>query len=64
MLEQYKRTIVGTQAVIAIVTAFIFFKTHRLWFATLVFFLIMQVGAVLGAMWGTRLKRKLRPQTY
>lgn len=61
MLEQYKKTFVGTQAVIAIVTAFIFFKTQRLWFATLVFFLMMQIGAFLGAMWATRLKRKLRP---
>jgi len=62
MLEQYKKTFIGTQAIIAIVTFFVFFKTHQLWFATLVFFLIMQVGAVLGAMWATRLKRKLRPQ--
>jgi hypothetical protein len=63
MLEQYKKTFAGTQAVIAIITLFIFFKTHRMWFATAVFFLVMQAGAVLGSMWATRLKRKLRPQS-
>jgi hypothetical protein len=63
MLEQYKKTFKATQAIIAIITVFIFFQAHRMWFASMVFFLFMQVGAVLGAMWATRLKRKLRPQS-
>ncbi len=62
MLEQYKKTFRAIQLVIAVITVFIFFKTQRLWLPTLVFFLIMQVGAVLGAMWATRLKRKFRTQ--
>jgi len=63
MLEQYKKTFRAIQLVIAIISVFIFFKTQRLWIPTLVFFAIMQVGAVFGAMWATRLKRKLRAQT-
>ena len=62
MLEQYKKTFRAIQLVIAIITGVIFFKTQHQLVPTLVFFLIMQVGAVLGAMWATRLKRKFRTQ--
>lgn len=64
MLEQYKKTFVATQAIILMVTTFLFFHLHRMWLTTGVFFLVMQVGALLGAMWATRLRRKLRAQPW
>lgn len=43
---------------IAAVTAASFFQL-RVWQTTAVFFAVMQIGAVVGAMWASRLKRKL-----
>ena len=59
MWSQYKTTFVRIQTLIALVTCAVFFATsHRLPEAT-VFFTVMQLGAVLGAMWGVRLKAKV-----
>jgi len=58
MLERYKRTFVVTQALIAVVSAAIFYQTHA-WQAVALFFATMQLGAVFGAMWAARLKRKI-----
>lgn len=60
MLDHYKRTFVGMQLVISIVTALVFLVTHY-WAQTIVFFLIMQLGSAAGAIWGNRLRRKLQP---
>jgi hypothetical protein len=58
MLERYKRTLLPTQLLIAAVTVAILIQLHR-WPAAAVFFATMQVGAVIGAMWAARLKRKI-----
>jgi hypothetical protein len=55
MLDQYKKTFVGTQAVIAVVTLLVHLRTHRL-DVSLGFFMAMQLGAVLGAFWAARLR--------
>jgi hypothetical protein len=58
MLERYRRTFFVTQASIATVTVAILVKSQR--FAVAVaFFATMQVGAVVGALWAARLKRRI-----
>jgi hypothetical protein len=47
------------QAVIAIVTLAALFATGGRVPAAAVFFAVMQLGAVLGAMWGVRLRGHL-----
>jgi uncharacterized membrane protein YfcA len=59
MWEHYKRNFGKTQAVIAIVTGATYVYLGQVAARSAVFFLVMQVGAVLGALWGTRLKRKV-----
>jgi len=59
MWQQYKRTFTKTQAVIAAATIATYFYTGHMVARSAVFFVMMQIGAVLGAAWGTRLKRKV-----
>jgi hypothetical protein len=59
MLEQYKKTFVRMQALIAVVSMGVLVTTHAWPLATL-FFATMQLGAIAGAMWGVRLKEKVR----
>jgi hypothetical protein len=56
--KQYKKTFRGMQIAIGLVVGAVLIVT-RTWTVAAVFFATMQVGAVLGAMWGTRLKRIL-----
>jgi hypothetical protein len=58
MLERYKRTFYVTQAVIAVVAAAILYQTRQ-WQVVAVFFAVMQLAALIGAMWAARLKRKI-----
>jgi hypothetical protein len=58
MREQYKKTLVPTQLLIFTVTVAALIWSHRL-MAALAFFVMMQLGAVLGAIWATRLKHKV-----
>ena len=58
MLERYRRTFFITQASIAAVTVAVFVKSQRL-AAAAAFFATMQVGALVGALWAARLKRKI-----
>lgn len=59
MWELYRSTFLRMQILIGLVTAVVFFMTgHRIPAAT-VFFTVMQIGAVLGAMWGIRLRNRL-----
>ncbi|HEY3593852.1 MAG TPA: hypothetical protein VGL13_08260 [Polyangiaceae bacterium] len=57
MWEQYKQTFAKTQMVILMTTLGVFFWSHVIPLA-LLFFATMQVGSVVGAMWGYRLKAK------
>jgi hypothetical protein len=61
MFEQYKKTFVRMQSMIAVVSMGVLVSTHALPIATL-FFATMQVGAILGAVLGVRLKEKVRSE--
>ncbi len=60
MWDHYKKTFSSMQAMIALITAIIFFTMGRQWFVTATFFVMMQVGSLLGALWARRLRRKLQ----
>ena len=59
MFEQYKKTFVGTQMVIALLTIAVVARTHRSWLAAAAVFLVMQLGALAGALWASRLRRRM-----
>jgi uncharacterized membrane protein YqjE len=59
MMQQYKKTFWRIQSLILIVTCAVFFATDHRLPAVAVFFAVMQVGAILGAMWAVRLKSKV-----
>jgi uncharacterized membrane protein YfcA len=59
MWQQYKKTFAKTQLVIAIVTAATYLWLGQMVARSAVFFLMMQLGAITGAMWGVRLKKKV-----
>ncbi len=59
MWEHYKKTFKSVQAAIAIAIIGIYFGLHRMGVVTLVFFLMMQAGSLVGAAWGQRLRRKM-----
>ena len=58
MLDQYKKTFAPTQAVIAMIALAVFRLSHS-WSLAGLFFLTMQVSAVIGAAWALRLRGKL-----
>ncbi len=66
MWEHYKKRFLGMQLLIAIVTSGVYLasgqsldrSSDRSWVPAAMFFITMQLGAVLGAAWATRLKRK------
>lgn len=64
MLEQYKKTFASMQVFIAMVTAALYFALGRRWTLAAGFFLMMQVGAVFGAAWAARLKKRLNPPAW
>lgn len=64
MWEQYKKTFSRTQAVIVAATAGTYFFMGQVAGRSAVFFLAMQIGAVFGAAWGVRLKRKVDRQAW
>lgn len=59
MWSQYKRTLPFVQATILVVTVWIFLTAHHLLLLAALFFAVMQLGAILGAMWAYRLKQKV-----
>ena len=59
MWEQYKRTFRSMQALMIVVTLVVMSWTHN-WRAALAIFMTMQLGAVLGAMWGHSIKLRTR----
>jgi len=60
MWEQYKKTFVGMQLVIAAVTAFIYLVVNKQPGLAAMFFTTMQIASALGAYWGHRLRRRMR----
>jgi len=64
MWEQYRKTFGSMQVFIAMVVVALFFALGRAWALAAGFFLMMQVGAIFGAMWAARLKRRLNPPAW
>jgi len=62
MWEHYKKTFKSVQAAIAIATIAIYFGLQHRASVTVVFFLMMQVGSLVGALWANRLRRKMQTQ--
>ena len=60
MWNQYKKTFWGMQVVILIITAMVFQTSHHLLIPAVAFFLTMQVGGAVGALWANRLRRKIQ----
>jgi len=56
MWARYRKSFAGMQSLIAIVTLGALILSHRMYLAG-TFFITMQLGALLGAMWATRLER-------
>jgi len=59
MWSHYKKTFVFMQILICLVTLGVFFGMNRLWQLAALYFVTMQIGAVLGAVWALRLRRKV-----
>jgi uncharacterized membrane protein YfcA len=59
MWEQYRKTLVPFQLFILAATVTMYFITGRQLLAALVVFVVMQVGSLIGAAWGARLKRRV-----
>jgi len=55
-MKQYRKTFVGMQTVIALITAVAYFRIYRSWEPTLSFFLVLEGAALAGALWASRLK--------
>lgn len=62
--EQYKKNFSTMQAVIVIATIAIYMYLGREMPRAAVFFSMMELGAILGAVWGVRLKRKVNREIY
>ena len=56
MWKQYKKTAPFMQVGILCISVIAYFATGRQLLAALTFFLIMEVGTVLGALWGYSIK--------
>jgi hypothetical protein len=61
MWEHYRKTFTGIQSVVVVITGVVLYLSHSLSTAA-VFLLVMEMGAVIGAMWAQRLKNKLDHQ--
>ena len=59
--SQYKRTFLLTQAVVLLLAIQIHRLVHYQWAISTVFVVTMQLGGLFGAMWASRLKRRLAP---
>jgi uncharacterized membrane protein YfcA len=64
MWQQYKKTLVGMQLSIAVMTGAAYMMVYRSLPPAAVFFAVMQVGAVLGAYWGARLKSRAQSRVW
>lgn len=58
MWDQYKKSFLGMQLVIALVTAAAFLKLYRAFGPTLHLFVVLQIAAVVGAYCGVRLRKR------
>ena len=62
MWQQYRKTFVGMQVTIFLVTVGMYLVLHHEWFLAAKFFVVMQVASVIGVFWGQRLRARIRGQ--
>jgi hypothetical protein len=62
MWKQYKKTFASTQGAIAAITLGTYLYLGHMAARSATFFVVMELAAVVGAMWGTRLKNKVNRQ--
>jgi multisubunit Na+/H+ antiporter MnhC subunit len=60
MWDQYKKTFLGMQVVILLVTAGMYLVLSRDVAQVATFFATLQVAGLLGAYWGDRLRKRVR----
>ncbi len=58
MRDYYKRTFAAVQ-LMTLPLCYVAYRGSHHWLAPVACFLSMQLGAVLGAMWASRLRRKV-----
>ena len=59
--KQYKKNFFGMQMVAALITISAYFALYRAWEPTLSFFFVLQGATAAGALWASRIKRRLDP---
>jgi len=59
MWAQYRKTLIPTQIVVLIVCLCMLLLFKAPWQGIVAIFAAMQIGAILGARWAVRLKRKI-----
>jgi uncharacterized membrane protein YfcA len=59
MWIQYRKTLIPTQVVVATVCLLTLLLFKAPWQGIVAIFVAMQIGAVLGARWAIRLRRKI-----
>ncbi len=60
MFEHYKKRFFGMQTFIAVVVVAVYFAMNRRVAPPATFFVTMQLGALVGAAWASRLSRRLQ----
>jgi hypothetical protein len=59
MWDHYRKSFWSMQVMILGITCAVFVMARQLWLVAALFFVVMQLGSVIGALWATRLRRKL-----
>ena len=59
MWNHYRKTFKSMQVTIAVFVAAVYVFFGRRWEAAAVFFVVMQAGALVGAVWAARLKARI-----
>ena len=59
MWTQYRKTLIPTQILVVTVCLCTFLLFKAPWQGVLAIFVAMQIGAILGARWAVRLRRKI-----
>jgi hypothetical protein len=60
MLEHYKKRFLGMQSFIAFVVIAVYFAMNHRVVPAAIFFVTMQIGALMGAAWADRLTRRMQ----
>jgi uncharacterized membrane protein YfcA len=62
MWEYYRKTFARMQMFILLISGALYYALGHRVVMVATFFAMMQVGAVVGAWWGARLRRRMGPQ--